>query len=131
MKFILSALLVMATTLCCTAAERILMTRLGPSQASLFVANADGSGERKLTEGNLDYDPVWSPDGQWIVFTSERDGSADLYRMRPDGSGVERLTNDPAYDDQAAFSPDGSRIAFVATRAGGRANMWTLGLRRR
>jgi len=108
-KFILSALLVIATTLGCTAAERILMTRLGPSQSSLFVSNADGNGEQKVTEGSLDYDPVWSPDGQWIVFTSERDGSADLYRMRPDGSGVEPLTDDPAYDDQAAFSPDGSR----------------------
>jgi len=128
-KFILSALLVIATTLGCRAAERILMTRLGPSQSSLFVSNADGNGEQKVTEGSLDYDPVWSPDGQWIVFTSERDGSADLYRMRPDGSGVEPLTDDPAYDDQAAFSPDGSRIAFVTTRAGGRANLWTLDLR--
>ena len=105
------------------------MTRLGPSQSSLFVSNADGNGEQKVTEGSLDYDPVWSPDGQWIVFTSERDGSADLYRMRPDGSGVEPLTDDPAYDDQAAFSPDGSRIAYVTTRAGGRANLWTLDLR--
>ena len=64
MKFILSALLVFATTLGCTAAERILMTRLGSSQSSLFVSNADGSGEQKLTEGYLDYNPVWSPDGQ-------------------------------------------------------------------
>jgi hypothetical protein len=69
-KFILSALLLFATTLGCTAAERILMTRLGPSQSSLFVSNVDGSGEQKLTEGYLDYNPVWSPDGQWIVFTS-------------------------------------------------------------
>jgi hypothetical protein len=51
MKFILSALLVFAATLRCAAAERILMTRLAPSQSSLFVSNADGSGEQKLTEG--------------------------------------------------------------------------------
>jgi hypothetical protein len=51
MKFILSALIVIATTLGCAAAERILMTRLAPSQSSLFVSNADGSGEQKLTEG--------------------------------------------------------------------------------
>ena len=131
MKFILSALLVFATTLGCTAAERILMTRLGPSQSSLFVSNADGSGEQKLTEGYLDYNPVWSPDGQWIVFTSERNGSADLYRMRPDGSGLERLTDDPAYDDQATLSPDGNRIAFVTTRAEGKANLWILDLKTR
>jgi Tol biopolymer transport system component len=130
-KFIFSILLVVATTIGCSAAERILMTRLGPSQSSLFVSNADGTGEQKLTQGYFDYNPVWSPDGQWIVFTSERDGSADLYRMHPDGSGLERLTDDPAYDDQAALSPDGSRIAFVTTRAGGRANLWTLDLNTR
>ena len=132
MKFIFSILLLLAaTTLSCLATERILMTRIGPSQSSLFVSNADGTGERKVTEGNLDYNPVWSPDGQWIAFTSERDGSADLYRMHLDGSAPERLTNDPAYDDQAAFSPDGSHIVFVTTRAGGRANLWIMDLNTR
>src|SRR6516165_4131527 len=130
-KIVLSAVLVFATTLACTAAERLLMTRLGPSQSSLFVSNAVGSSEQRLTEGYLDYNPAWSPDGQWIVFTSERNGSADLYRMRPDGSGLERLTDDPAYEDQAAFSPDGNRIAFVTTRADGRANLWILDLNTR
>src|SRR5260370_21929236 len=107
------------------------MTRLGPAESGSFVSNADGSGEQKVTEGSLDYDPVWSPDGQWIVFTSERNGSADLYRMRPDGSGVERLTDDPAYDDQAAFSPDGNQIAFVTTRSAGTANLWIMDLKTR
>jgi WD40-like Beta Propeller Repeat len=88
-KLLLSISLLLASTLGAAAAERILMTRLAPSQTSLFVSNADGGGEQKLTDGFFDYDPVWSPDGQWIVFTSERNGSADLYRMRPDGSGVE------------------------------------------
>jgi Tol biopolymer transport system component len=94
-----------------------------------MISNLDGSGERPLTKGSLDYNPSWSADGKWIVFTSERDGSADLYRMRSDGSGVERLTDDLAYDDQAAFSPDGSRIVFVSTRAAGTANLWILDLK--
>ena len=53
--------------------------------------------------------------GDWIAFTSERNGSADLYRVHPDGKGLERLTDDPAYDDQAAFSPDEKQIVFVST----------------
>jgi Tol biopolymer transport system component len=111
----------------CFAAERIVFARLGPSEASLFVSNADGSGERPLTlAGSVDYNPSWSHRGDWIVFTSERAGSADLYRTHPDGTGIERLTDDPAYDDQAAFSPEGSRVVFVSTRAGGRANLWIL-----
>jgi Tol biopolymer transport system component len=114
------------TTFCCAAADRILFTRLSPSEASLFISNADGSGERALTQGALDYNPAWSPDGKWIAFTSERNGSADLYRIRTDGSGLERLTDDPAFDDQAAYSPDGNQIVFVTTRADGTADLWIL-----
>src|SRR3954469_12016178 len=78
-----------------------------PGQIALFIAAADGSGERPLlSSGETDYDAVWAPDGGSIVFTSERNGSADLYRVNPDGSELTQLTNDPAYDDQAAFSPD-------------------------
>ncbi len=96
----------------------------------LFVSRADGSEERPLIKSEgLDYNPAWSPDGQWIVFTSERGGSADLYRVKPDGSNLERLTDNPAYDDQAAFSPDIEQIVFVTTRAGGTADLWTLDLR--
>jgi Tol biopolymer transport system component len=44
---------------------------------------------------------------------------------------LERLTDDPAYDDQATLSPDGNRIAFVTTRAEGKANLWILDLKTR
>jgi TolB protein len=111
----------------CSATDRILFLHLAPTQAALFISNADGSGERPLMQsGSLDYNPAWSPKGDWIVFTSERAGSADLYRIRPDGTGLDRLTDDPAYDDQAAFSPDGKQIVFVSTRASGTANLWIL-----
>jgi Tol biopolymer transport system component len=131
-RFLVCAtILVCITALCCAAADRILFTRLGPSEASLFVSNADGSGERALTQGALDYNPAWSPDGNWIAFTSERNGSADLYRMRTDGSGLERLTDDPAFHDQAAFSPESKQIVFVTTRADGKAHLWILDVQTR
>jgi TolB protein len=111
----------------CSAADRVVFLRSGPSEANLYIANADGTAERALTEpGSWNYNPAWSPKGDWIAFTSERAGSADIYRVHPDGTGVERLTDSPAFDDQAAFSPDGNRIAFVSTRATGRANLWIL-----
>jgi len=118
-----------AATLSCLAADQVVFTRLGPTQSSLFIANADGSAERPLTQpGSLNYNPTWAPMGDWIAFTSERAGPANLFRMHPDGSDVERLTADAAYDDQAAFSPDGRQIAFVSTRAAGFANLWVLDL---
>ena len=108
---------------------RLLIQRIGPSASTIHIANADGSGERQLLRMSaLDYNASLSPDGQWIVFTSEREGSADLYRCRVDGSSVERLTADPAYDDQAGWSPDGRGIVFVSTRRSGRTSIWTLDL---
>jgi Tol biopolymer transport system component len=107
----------------------MLMNRIGPSTIDLFIANADGTGERKLfSNSDFDYNGSFSADGQWLIFTSERTGygQADIYRSRIDGSGVERLTDSPAMDDQAALSPDGRRLAFVSTRENHTANIWVL-----
>jgi Tol biopolymer transport system component len=107
----------------------ILISRLGPVETQICVSRTDGTDEHVvLNSSGLDYNPAWSPDGQWLVFTSERAGSADLYRVKPDGSGLERLTDHPAYDDQAAFSPDGKRLVFVTTRTDGTAGLWLLDL---
>ncbi len=113
------------------APQQVVYARVSPNPGglNLFIANADGSGERPLLSApDLDYDAAFAPDGQSIVFTSEREGSADLFRVHPDGSGLERLTNDPAYDDQAAFSPDGKQLVFVSTRQGGAPRLWILDL---
>lgn len=112
----------------------MLMNRIGPSTSDLYVANADGTAERKLLSANtFDYHASFSADGQWVVFTSERngDGQADIYRVHPDGTGLEQLTDSPALDDQATLSPDGSQLAFVSTRQQRTANIWILDLRTR
>lgn len=116
------------------AQEQVVFARVfpNPGQVGLFIAAADGSGERALSTGtDIDYDPVWAPDGASLVFTSDRAGSADLFRMKPDGTSLERLTDDPAYDDQAAFSPDGKQLVFVSSRSGGISHLWTLDLQGR
>ena len=53
---------------------------------------------------------------------------SDIYRIHPDGSDLERLTDDPAFDDQGVLSPDGRTLAFVSTRGSGTANLWLLDL---
>jgi Tol biopolymer transport system component len=86
---------------------------------------------RLLPNSRLDYNASFSADGNWIIFTSERGGSADIYRVHPDGSNLERLTDDPAYDDQGALSPDGKQLAFVSSRGTGSADIWVLDLQTR
>ena len=53
-----------------------------------------------------------------IAFLSERNFNSDIYVMNADGSGLTRLTNDPAFDTDPAWSPDGSQIAFHSLRDG-------------
>lgn len=124
---ILGGLSLFAAASASLAADRIVFLRIAPTESTLYIADADGSDEQPLTQpGSMNYNPAWSARGDWIAFTSDRAGSADLFRVHPDGTGLEGLTDDPAFDDQAAFSPDGKRIVFVSTRAAGRANLWTL-----
>ncbi len=140
-KSILSAagtLLLAGTVQQAVAKEVMLMNRIGPSKLMLYVANADGSGERALLPpANVrDYDASYSADGKWIVFTSERDGEgdgqADIWRVHPDGTGLERLTKDTSMEDAGVLSPDGSKLAYVSTKGGARtANIWVMDLKSR
>lgn len=72
--------------------------------------------DQKVTEltsnSNFDGDPGWSPDGQSLVFSSDRDGNYEIYSMKFDGSDIRRLTNNAGHDSFPKYSPDGTQIAF-------------------
>ena len=96
----------------------------------IYVMSADGSDVTPLTDTpSQDVFPAWSPDGSRIAFVSLRDEpdpagcypdcNWEIYVMNADGSGVTRLTNDPAEDFGPTWSPDGARIAFDSYRDGG------------
>lgn len=91
----------------------------------IYLMNADGSGQVRLTNGGANDDaPRWSPGGAKILFQSDRDdpanGTNDVYVMNADGTGQTRLTfgAEGVTDEQPVWSRDGSRIAFVSTRDG-------------
>ncbi|MCX7599351.1 MAG: hypothetical protein N2512_10895, partial [Armatimonadetes bacterium] len=66
--------------------------------SQVYVMNADGSGQTRLTSSGRDSDPEWLPDGSGIVFVSQRDGNFEIYLMAPDGSNQTNLTNNAATD---------------------------------
>jgi hypothetical protein len=92
--------------------HRVLFNRFRVPEIGLFVADADGTNERALPHRESEYSPSLTPDGKWIVFTSERAGQADIYRMHPDGSGLEQMTNPDTESDSWYEIPNGAyRVA--------------------
>src|SRR6266508_3644346 len=90
--FIMAAAL-LGTAAAASEPQQIVFARVFPNagQIGLFIAAADGTDERTLVAaGEVDYNPVWAPDGASIVFTSDRDGSANLFRVKPDGTRAAR-----------------------------------------
>jgi TolB protein len=79
----------------------------------MYIARADGSEVVDLSRVGEGWQVDWSPNGRSILFTSHRDhpdNYTDVYVMRPDGSGVHRLTHNSSYTP--AWSPDGGHIVL-------------------
>jgi Tol biopolymer transport system component len=115
--------------------SRIAFTRGGGSATGcyyrcIFVMNSDGSGVTQVTsfpsspfsESRYDNNPRWSPDGQWLVFVRWNQNTSppqwDVYKVRPDGSGLTALTTHGEADMVATWSPDGTRIAYDRKEGG-------------
>jgi Tol biopolymer transport system component/imidazolonepropionase-like amidohydrolase len=79
----------------------------------LWVMALEGLPRRVTNDRFVEMDPAWSPDGSHLVFSSDRNGTIDLW-LRNMNTGQERaLTHLPAAEIAAAWAPDGTRIAFL------------------
>ena len=73
----------------------------------------DGQPERLTRDERLEFFPAFSPDGQWIVYTTWSDSEMGRVRVvRPDGGGARDVVSRPGHYVEPAFSPDGQRIVF-------------------
>ncbi len=83
----------------------------------IFIINEDGSGLRNLTNHPAyDHYPVWSPDGQRLLFDSHRNGNPDIFVMDANGENVQQLTFSEREDFDPEWSPDGCQIVYTSTR---------------
>ncbi len=91
----------------------------GGLRENLCVIRTDGTGYRQITdEPSRNRGPAWSSDGKGIVFYSDRSGHYDLWTIRPDGSGLERLTATTGPSLLVPrWSPDGSQLIAAGTDA--------------
>ena len=98
--------------------------------SNVEVLRSDGTERFAVTAGPGAFEPAWSPDKQRLAFTTCPTVCAGLEAdfeivVREENGKVTNLTNNPARDGGASWSPDGARIAFHSNRSGTH-EIWTM-----
>ncbi|MGI9530050.1 TolB family protein [Lutimonas sp.] len=95
--------------------KSLLFTGSRNEQYDIYSVDIASGEEIQLTNtSGLDDGPEYDPAGEFIYFNSNRSGTMQLYKMKPDGSGVQQLTFDELNDWFPHISPDGKDIIFVS-----------------
>lgn len=84
----------------------------------VYVVPVEGGTPRRLTTQGPSYMHGWSPDGTSVVYTGQRGGEFDIYRIGVGGGEETRLTTAPGLDDGPEYTPDGRFIYFNSVRSG-------------
>ncbi len=105
-----------------------LIVGVGSTDQSLLEAKRDGAGRWgapvPVTEGPFqDRQPAYSPDGKWLLFSSNRSSNLDIWRLERSTGELQRLTDHEAVDWDPAMSPDGTKLLFSSNRSG-RFEIW-------
>ena len=104
-------------------------TRAGAPQ-DLYLLDDAGTARNLTNTPNVEEDfPAWSPDGRQLLFTASAPGRLDsrqIYRMNADGSQRTQLTSNAGPHTNAAWSPEGTWIAYVSRAGGGRFQIWAM-----
>ena len=97
--------------------KRFVYRSFGPDGEGLRIMNLETKAVTTLTEG-YDNFPLWSPRGDLIMFSRAAEGDYEIYTIKPDGTGVKRLTFSRGNDAHMAWSPDGEHIVWASSRLG-------------
>jgi len=99
--------------------KRIVVTKWG-LQTDVYVGELEANGRRlkelrrlTLDESN-DHPSAWTPDSKAVLFSSDRNGSLDIFRQAIGQDSAELVATGPDYKDEAVVSPDGSWILYLS-----------------
>lgn len=98
--------------------------------SDIWVADLDGNNVKRITSTPaIESNPHFSPDGNWIAFSSNRSGNTAVYVVSKEGGMPQRLTWEPASAQVRGWSPDGSKVLYASARGTaprGYARLWTV-----
>ncbi len=94
-------------------------------QSIVYTVPTTGGTPRRVTAKGPSYLHGWSPDGRWLVYTGQRSGEFDVYKISVNGGKEIRLTSAPGLDDGPEFTRDGAYIYFNSSRSG-RMQIWRM-----
>src|SRR6267378_1846417 len=91
----------------------------------VYTVPTTGGTPKRITARGPSYFHGWLPDGRWLVYTGQRNGDYDVYKIPSTGGDEIRLTSAPGLDDGPEYTPDGAYIYFNSVRSG-RMQIWRM-----
>ncbi len=88
------------------------------NKSIIYTLPVQGGKPKLITDLGPSYLHGWSPDNKYLIYTAERNGDYDLYRISAKGGKEKRLTDTKGLDDGSEYSPDGKYIYFNSVRSG-------------
>ncbi len=114
------------STLSLLGRDRLVFDTWEQSESLREVDLVDGTVHQLTRSLGTDRQPAYSPDGRYLIFSSNRTGNLDLWRLDRASGELRQLTDDPAQDWDPGFTPDGSRILFSSGRGGTGLEIWSV-----
>ncbi len=101
-------------------ASRVAFYSLVEPEGDIYLMPSDGSAAPRQVMGDSASDrvPRWSPDGRWVAMFSDRSGPLQIWKVRPDGSGLGQVTDAPGGLSFSVWSPNGRRMAAASPTSG-------------
>jgi TolB protein len=94
-------------------------------QSVVYTVPVTGGVPKRITNKSPSYFHGWSPDNQFLLYTGERNGDFDIYKISKDGGKEIQLTKTKGLDDGSEYSPDGKFIYFNSARTG-KMQLWRM-----
>jgi TolB protein len=88
------------------------------NKSIIYTLPVQGGMPKRVTSKGPSYLHGWSPDGKFLIYTGERNGEFDIYKISAEGGEETQLTTAKGLDDGSEYSPDGKYIYFNSARSG-------------